>query len=730
MITCKFVDKIFSSEKKETDNGYRVFKYECIKSDNTLSIREGDLFTACGYYLGEFQSAVYTLNGEWKEHDKYGLQLIVSHMEENIENTKAGIMAFLNSKQLKGIGKVTADRIYAKYGDKTLYILDNEIEKIREIPGVSFKNYEKFKASYCGIRGARDLIAFLAPYDISSQISGKVFEKYKENALDKIKSNPYVLTKIHGVTFQKSDKIASMLKLNPESLDRIQACILYVLSQVELSGNTGALKVKVFQDVKKTLYNITVTQEMFLKAIEVLVKEKELIVARNALYRTAIYTAENIVAKNTMRLSSLMTDTINNIEKGMKEWEAENFELDETQRDAIRKSLTNGFLVITGGPGTGKTTIINVVIYIIEKYSKRKSILLLSPTGRAAKRMEETTGNVAFTINSRLQVFDTTNNEWESENPIEESCVIVDEVSMLDIYLASQLLKSIESGSRVVFVGDVDQLPSVGPGAVLRDMIESEVIPVSRLQVIHRQKEDSKIIGNAQKINNGDTSLEFDASFQLCEANNHEDCAKKMVYIYDMLLKEYGKERITCITPHHYKTTSSVEVLNKNLQNKVNPYSMPNKEIHYNGVIFREGDILMQTKNNENATNGEIGIVHSVNKGLKQLEVTFSKNIIEYEKDDFDILEHAFAITVHKSQGSEYDCVILALLPEHRHMLVRNLFYTAVTRAKKRVIIVGNVSAINTAIMHEEVCKRHTLLKEKLQLCNKQFLEHNPFKTA
>ena len=734
MIVAEFEKMIYPRTPLEDNgSGYNVASYRFLSSDGDdgKSLTKKERFTAVGYFLSAFPDATITLQGTWVNDKSHGMQYKVESSTEEINRTRKGIISFLSCGLIKGCGKKTAEKIYAFYRDEALDKLD-KAENLTCIQGITEKKAERIVESFAMIKDTREILSFLAEYGISPTLSQKVGKDLKVG-ISEIKRNPFILTKIKGIGFPTADKIAISQNTALDSNARIEACLLYVLKANEQNGHIGMGK-EIAINKTLTVLNRTkpvVSMEQLLSVLDLMKKSNTIIEYANFIFRGSIYEIETEVAKDVVRLLTHPAEEIAKVEEKIDNWEKENsVSFDKIQREAISSALNSGFSIITGGPGRGKTTVSRCIVDIRKRYGKKKDITLLAPTGRASQRLSELTSEGASTIHSRLQIREI--EDYEVQDEIETEQLLCDEMSMADIFIAKALLSSVSNRCNVTWVGDIDQLPSVGPGAVLRDIIKSGVVPVVELLHIYRQAEGSGIIDNAEKIRNGDSNLEFNKKdFLFYECSTFEESSSRMLWLYKGAIQKYGWENVALLSPHHFKeTASSVCKLNKSLQQLLNPADGGKKEVTRKGNIFREGDVVMQTKNDNGISNGDVGVIQSItmDDGEEKVNVIFQNNTHDYTKDHLDDLELAYAMSIHKSQGSEYKVVILTLNDGHGIMLKRNLLYTAVTRAKEMCIICGQKSAIETAINTKDTDLRVTLLSQKLKYAMKLVLDNNPFK--
>lgn len=667
-------------------------------------------------YIGEMIS----LGGQWGEHPKFGKQFQASTMKSVPPSTKESIERFLASGIIKGVGKVMAKRIVDHFGENTMKVLNTDNSRLTEVSGIGRKKAREIIESYAEVAELRELMLFLESYGISSSYAVRLQANYGAGAIDQLKENPYALaSEIHGIGFKTADRIAMSMGVDVNSEQRLRAGIEFAITKIAAMGHT-CIDMHVL--ARQTADLLQIEHEVIAQLLHELIDSKRLRTESyydtQLVYPEYLYQAECIVARRLLKLKDKArpVDEVD-VKRVIEKWqEQENISLADVQMQAIESAVEHGVLVLTGGPGTGKTTIIKGIIKALEQAGCQ--ILLAAPTGRAARRLAESTGREARTIHRMLEYqpsegrFTFGRNEYE---PLEADVVIVDEASMLDIVLANYLLRALATGCRLVLVGDIDQLPSVGAGNVLSDIIRSGSMPVIRLTQVFRQADESSIVMNAHKINQGNAPiLNKSEDFRFSDIENEEVAAKDIARLYLQKLDKYNQQEIQVLSPMH-KQVCGVQNLNKLLQNIVNPESEEKSEVNTLKYLFREGDKVMQIKNNydKDVFNGDIGIIHSIDS-VVNVAYPERNELVAYSKAELDELELAYAISVHKSQGSEYKCVILAMVLGHYIMLQRNLLYTAVTRAKESVHIVGKLKAVQMAIGNNKTKMRYSLLKERL----------------
>ena len=687
------------------------------------------------------------VEGKWITHKTYGKQFEVSRFIPIIPSSVEGIYAYLSSGMLNGIGEKMAKRIIDKFGVNTLDVIQNMPEKLKEVEGIGTKKIEQIVKSYEDNRELRNIIIELSPYGISPSYCMKIYKKYKSKAIDTIKKNPYKLAEdVRGIGFKIADTIANNMGIEKNSRDRVSQGIIYILNQSISSGHTY-LPIKLLISQSKEL--LEVDADIINECTMGLAYDQKIHIEKynneQIVYLTKYYIYENGVCKQIVKLAQSEINDLNldinemiiDIEK------EENIKLATNQKLAVKEAINNGVTVVTGGPGTGKTTTINTIIKVFEKASKE--VVLAAPTGRAAKRMSETSKKEAKTIHRLLEMgYGTDSDELQfmknEDEPIKADVIILDEVSMVDIALMYSVLGAIKPGTRLILVGDSDQLPSVGAGNVLKDIIDSEVIKVVELNEIFRQAQESMIVVNAHKINKGEPihiNKKGKDFFFIKKETNEEILNEIIGLVEHRLPKYYNVDKIKDIQllTTMRKGDIGVNSLNIELQKYLNKPEKYKVEEEFPKRIFRVGDKVMQIKNNytkkwetedkrdsgEGIYNGDIGYIYHIDKSSKKLYTIFDDSkIVEYTYDELDELDHSFCTTIHKSQGSEFQVVIVPIVWAPPMLLSRNLLYPAVTRAKKLVVLVGNTKYLEYMIKNNRTGDRYSKLAYKLNQFLKQ----------
>ena len=690
-------------------NGWSVMKVKVKGYDN--------LVTLTGSLLDVPVGSVLLVDGDWRVDPKYGQQFVAQSWTEVMPATLYGIEKYLGSGLVKGIGPAYAKAIVSRFGLETIDVIENDIERLLEVPRLGKKRMEKIRDSWEKQKDIKEVMVFLQGHGVSTAFAAKIYRKYEKESIAKVKENPYQLADdIWGIGFKTADSIASKMGYEKNDPRRCRSGILYALNELAEEGHVYAEPEQLVEAATKLLE----AEEMPVRqALASMMEAKDVIADNDVVYLPPFYHAENGSAK---RLQSLLADTSLSNSDIAAEPEAEygvksgGIVYDEVQQAAIQKALDSKVMVLTGGPGTGKTTTTQGIIAAFK--TRHMKILLAAPTGRAAKRMTEATGMEAKTIHRLLEYNPMDGYKRNDENPLEGDALIVDECSMIDILLFYNLMKAIPSNMRLILVGDIDQLPSVGAGNVLRDIIDSQQIPVVRLTRIFRQAQSSRIVMNAHAINAGqfpNIKNGLDTDFFFINQEDADEMVKLIIgLVRDRLPKKYGypPKEIQVLTPMQRGTVGAGN-LNIELQNALNPAG---PSLTRGGYTFRQGDKVMQIRNNydKNVFNGDIGYITAVDANERTLTVTFDSRLVEYDITELDEIVLAYAVTIHKSQGSEFPVVVMPVTMKHFVMLQRNLIYTGITRAKKICVLVGTTKALAYAIKQNTVSKRNTKLKERL----------------
>ena len=728
MIQCIPHRKIYYND----ENGYTIASYKTYQtipeSAVNQSFKNGEsVFTAIGTAIPFIKGIDTGLEGKWIK-TSYGLQLSVTESQIFMPTTKEGITCYLASGLIKGIGPVTANRIVNRFGEDTLKIFDTQPEKLLEVKGITKSKLETILGSYSESRSLRELMQYLAPLKVGPKRVSEICDYFGSKALQIVKEKPFRLCELSGFGFESVDIIARRNKnFRPDDTLRIKAAILQVLSNAEGDGHLYLEGRDIVRQAAELLnygiYRQAVNTRLIKDIGNEMVFSDELLAAEgHYLYSMKNYMAEKMAAVHILRVMN-NKQPVYDIERELDEVQGTtHMVLAKQQKEAVRRVFANSLSIITGGPGTGKTTVERIILKVFEKKERKKTALLCAPTGRASHNMVISTGYPAMTIHKALYI---TGEEEEINldltEELEEDLIIVDEMSMVDMWLFYVLISKVKNGARVVFIGDPDQIPSVGPGNVFKEMIDSGVIPVTVLDVQFRQAEGSRIIINALKMNNGDTDLLFGDDFQFISVDSDEVAAEVIADLYQKKLEaNHGDtDMVQVLTPFRQDTAVGANSLNKKLRELVNPQVPGCLEMKLGSSVFRLQDKVMQLKNREEVSNGDMGIVTDIYQnedGTPALVVRFEDGRIgEYASEDYGLLMLAYAATIHKSQGSAYPSVIIPVLPCFKRMLKRNIYYTAVTRAKCEVTLVGDWAAFCEAVMTDDREKRNTKLAYRIQ---------------
>lgn len=694
------------------ETGYSVLKVAVKGYD--------DLIPLVGNLLDVTAGSVLLVDGFWKADAKYGRQFIAQNWEETMPATLYGLEKYLGSGLIKGVGPRFAKKIVAAFGMDTIDIIEGNPGKLLEVRGIGKKRVNKIKDSWERQKEIKNVMLFLQEYGVSTGFAAKIYRAYGNESIDTVKENPYKLADdIWGIGFKTADTVAEKLGFGKESFVRCRSGIMYTLNQLADEGHCFAYREQL---VEKAIVLLNASEPVIVMTMDQMLKDQDLILDADkengdAIYLPPFYYAESGSANHLRKLVSAgsqitlpLTLTLEDIAKG------DGIQYDEVQLDAIRKTLESKVMILTGGPGTGKTTVTKGIIAALQASGLK--ILLAAPTGRAAKRMTEATGLESKTIHRLLEFKPADGYQRNEENPLEGDVLIVDESSMIDIILMNSLLKAVPAHMRLILVGDIDQLPSVGAGNVLRDIINSGVVPVVRLTKIFRQALSSRIITNAHRINAGqlpDITTRKDSDFFFIQDTNPDHAAEQIVDLVNRRLPNAYKVSptdIQVLAPMKKGVVGSGN-LNTILQAAVNPSDICLRRA---GMEYRLNDKVMQIKNNydKEVFNGDIGTIEVVDLEERTLSVRFDDRLIEYDVTELDELTLSYATSIHKAQGSEFPIVVMPVLMSHYIMLQRNMIYTGITRAKKLLVIVGDPKALKYAVQNVVTTKRNSRLSDRL----------------
>ena len=696
------------------DSDYRVFRLHDEADDAT--------YTVTGHGTKPLVGDRLEVKGHWVQHKRYGRQFAADGWSRIIPESVDGIERFLGSGAVKGMGPALAHRVVAAFGKDTMAVLEKDPQRLLEVEGIGPKKLAVITESFYEEKQVNDIAYDLEQHGVAGRYASRLLQKYGDDVHYVLTEEPYrMIAEIDGIGFKTADQIALAYGMDRQDPQRLSAGLTYVLRTMTQNGHVCIPDTELVRRAAFILQADALgLHDILREAIEVgqlctADFEGTLYVYTPEAYEEEEYIAGRIGEMGNMKPLPMQTY----VQLFLDRWQdARHFELADKQREAVEKSLQSGMTVITGGPGTGKTTVVQTIIRLAEQEGLR--ILLCAPTGRAAKRLAETTQRKAKTIHRLLvpdghvgamQVF-----EYNETKMLPADLVIVDEVSMLDMEMMYHLLSALKPQCRCILVGDADQLPSVGAGAVLHDIIASGKVPVVRLDTIFRQKEGGRIVTNAHLINSGRLPVvNEDTEFRFVEIDNEADGAEKISALYNSELLETGDKFAVQVLSPMYKNPCGVDNLNQLIQERFNPPAEGKAELKGKNVVFRVGDKVMQKHNDyeKGVFNGDMGEIFAIQKDM--VYVRYPEQDVKYEGQEVDEITLAYAITVHKSQGSEYHTVIMVLVNSHAIMLQRNLFYTAVTRAKRKVILVGTKRAVQTAVQNQRTSRRFTLLIPRLQ---------------
>ena len=729
-IECTFDSKIFHNPM----NKYCIFR---MKTDDPLIPKEarGDRiypdhlirFSAVGYEIPMTDAVKLTLEGEW-EKGKYGLQFVVEKWHEIIPETENGVYNYLSSGLLKGIGSKTAAEIVARFGVNSLKVIENTPEKLLEIRGITPDRLEEIKLSYAESRALRDIMTLLAPFKLTPKAALRIYQHLGPASLEILQKSPYSLCRIPGFGFARVDAIMQKNDCDLHDPMRIQGALFCALDNAGNDGGHLFVEKTKLVEGATTLLNgkipvpaLRVKKEEIEEALNSMVLEGTVVCARDNIYHPRVFAQEDTVAQIISKI--LIEKPPHEYIQPILEKVKADFQirLSEKQEVAVNEAFRNNLSIITGSPGTGKTTVLKTILEVYRRLYPEGKVRLMAPTGRASRNMAESTGfKDARTMHNALGLI-SEEDDGDTKNgngPLDADLIIVDEFSMVDMWLAYKFFSRIRRGTKMVLVGDPDQLPSVRPGNVFKEMIACGIIPVTVLDQIFRQSKDSFIAHNAKIINRGETNLFYGDDFQFINAKTQEETAMIIMELYCQEVYEHGIEHVQILSPFRHKGDASSEQMNVTLREIINPYTSDEDEVRVGGTSFRVGDRIMQNKNTAQVSNGDLGFIRGVDKSTEAgVDVDFGEERkLKYKAEDMTKLELAYATTIHKAMGSEYEIVLMPMVKSHNIMLSRNLLYTGITRAKKRVILVGQKPALFMAIHRNDITKRNTLLGERICL--------------
>ncbi len=684
-------------------------------------------FVAVGYELPRTDKVSMLLEGEWQD-GKHGYQLKVETCEEIVPQTVEGVQGYLASRLIKGVGPKTAEAIVKRFGADALNVLENQPERLLEIKGITPDKLADIQNSYVESRCLRDLMVLLSPYQITPVTATKIYEHFGAKSVEILQNNPYELCQVSGFGFKRVDAIALKNGLQFNSSLRIHGAIYAALDEqhsnkghLYLSENSLKKTAVKLLNEKQPIPQLSVKPSEVESVIEDMLLKGEIVRSEDNIYQIRCFVQEDETARKIAEILTYpaekqnITLVLEHIRKKL------GMSLSQRQSEAVCVAFRNNLSIITGGPGTGKTTVLRAVIEVYQTLYPNKKILLAAPTGRASRNMAESTGrNDAKTLHSALGLLGDgiPISKDKQKEPLDAGLIIIDESSMIDMWLAKQFFQRIALGTKIVLVGDVDQLQSVGAGDVFRELINCGLVPVTILDEIFRQAKDSHIPHNAQKINQVETDLYYGDDFQFVKCSTQEEAADLICRLFCEQTKQIGVAQVQILSPYRSEGAASVDKLNAVIRELVNPIKDDLPDLKIGSKYFRIGDKVMQTKNKDHISNGDIGFIRQMKRDDKnEMKVTieFSYNrIAEYGLEEMGYIEHSYATTIHKAMGSEYDTVIIPIIRSHAVMLTNNLIYTAITRAKRKVILVGQKGMLFMAIHKSETGKRNTMLGERI----------------
>ena len=690
-------------------------------------------FVATGYELPRTDAVELELDGEWKK-GKYGMQLQVEQWHEIVPRTKSGVEGYLASGLIKGIGPATAAQIVDRFGVDTLDILQNHPERLLEIKGITESRLEDIKTSYAESRMLQDLMTLLSPFKITPKTALKIYQYFGPASVDILKKSPFELCQVSGFGFLRVDAIVQKNGGNLHDPMRVKGALFWALEDGKggkghlfLPGESLRKEALRLLNAKIPVPSLRLHEQEVTDVLQDMILHGEVVSVKDNIYLPRVFAQEDESARRiAMRL--IEPSAPERIEQVLEQVKREmGLALSSKQEAAVNAAYRHNPSIITGSPGTGKTTVLKTILEVYRRLHPKGEIVLMAPTGRASRRMAESTGfDKARTLHSGLGIGSEEDdaNRSRQQEPLSADLIIVDEFSMVDMWLADKFFSRIKNGARVVLVGDPDQLPSVGAGNVFRELIDCGLIPVTVLDQIFRQSKDSLIAYNAKFINEGNTKLYFGPDFVFMASDNQAEAAERIIARYCREIAESGIDRVQILSPFRSEGAASAEQLNEAIREVVNPFRSAEEEIKIGVKVFRVNDRIMQTKNTAKVSNGDLGFIRYIkdDENGKRVGLDFGVGReLEYSIEDMVNLDLAYATTIHKAMGSEYETVIMPLLKAHTVMLYRNLLYTGITRAKKRVVLIGQKQVLFMAIHRNEIVKRNTLLGTRIGMYYKAY---------
>ena len=690
-------------------------------------------FVATGYELPRTDAVELELDGEWKK-GKYGMQLQVEQWHEIVPRTKGGVEGYLASGLIKGIGPATAAQIVSRFGVETLDILQNHPERLLEIKGITEGKLEDIKTSYAESRMLQDLMTLLSPFKITPKTAQKIYQYFGPASVDILKKSPFELCQVSGFGFLRVDAIVQKNGGDLHDPMRIKGALFWALEDSKGSKGHLFLTSEVLRkealrvlNAKIPIPSLRLHEQEVIDVLQNMILHGEIVAVSEKIYLPRVFAQEDETARQ-IAMRVVEPSTPERIEQILERVKREmGLALSSKQEAAVHAAYRHNLSIITGSPGTGKTTVLKTILEVYRRLYPNGEIVLMAPTGRASRRMAESTGvDKARTLHSGLGLASEEEDVRRSntQEPLSADLIIVDEFSMVDMWLANKFFSRIKEGARIVLVGDPDQLPSVGAGNVFRELIDCGLITVTVLDQIFRQSKDSLIAYNAKFINEGNTKLYYGQDFIFMASDNQTEAAERIVSRYCREIEESGIDRVQILSPFRSEGAASAEQLNEAIREVVNPFRSAEEEIKVGVKVFRVNDRIMQTKNTAKVSNGDLGFIRYIRNDEKGAHVGLDFGAgreMEYSIEDMVNLDLAYATTIHKAMGSEYETVIMPLLKAHTVMLYRNLLYTGITRAKKRVILIGQKQVLFMAIHRNEIGKRNTLLGERIHLYYKAY---------